>query len=206
MPACGSSRPVRRVSSQQSRRVRQRRDGARRQVAEVADRGGDEHQRAGHSPASRTSTTSPTRSPQRSNAPAWPRSPDRARHTGTPTRWRRIRTVLITTPSRRRTRRRAGSACRSCAPTGSAVARARLRCRPTEQASALRAVLATVSQEASTRPSVTNHAMASALHVCGHYHSSRADSARLPHPPQRSFKPRRRGLSPSRTVAYERAM
>src|SRR6476659_1190091 len=65
----------------------------------------------------------------------------------------------------------------------------------------------TVSQEANTRPSLTNHAMASALHVCGHYHVRPVPvPTGFTPPPQRSFKPRRRGLSPTRTVAYERAM
>src|SRR3954471_10841117 len=65
----------------------------------------------------------------------------------------------------------------------------------------------TDSHEANTRPSLTNHAIASALHVSGHYDARpMAIPAGFERPPQRSFKPRRRGLSPTRTVAFERAM
>src|SRR5436305_14688314 len=65
----------------------------------------------------------------------------------------------------------------------------------------------TNSQEANTRPSLTNHAMASALHVSRQYDARpMAIPAGFERPPQRSFKPRRRGLSPTRTVAFERAM
>src|SRR3954452_4359886 len=65
----------------------------------------------------------------------------------------------------------------------------------------------TDSHEANTRPSLTNHAIASALHVSAHYDARPvAIPAGFVPPPQRSFKPRRRSLSPARTVAYERAM
>src|SRR3954470_12467287 len=65
----------------------------------------------------------------------------------------------------------------------------------------------TSSPEANTRPSLTSHAIVSALHVCGRYDARPvAIPAGFVPPPQRSFKPRRRGLSPSRTVAYERAI
>src|SRR3954454_1649217 len=65
----------------------------------------------------------------------------------------------------------------------------------------------TDSHEANTRPSLTNHAIASALHVSRHYDARpMAIPAGFERPPQRSFKPRRRGLSPTRTVAFERAM
>ena len=75
MPACCSSRPVRRVSSQQtSAAVGERLDRPRRQVAEVADRRRDEDERGRRltvvASSSRSSTTSPTCSPHRSNAPA----------------------------------------------------------------------------------------------------------------------------------------
>ena len=102
---------MRRVSSQQIERgAGERLDGPRRQVAEVADRRGDQHQRPrpalshrrrplGVGP-SRSSTTSPIDRPHRSNAPASASITHAAFGTGHPTRWRAMRTVLTTAPSR----------------------------------------------------------------------------------------------------------
>ncbi len=64
-------------------------DGARGKVAEVADRCRDEVEGGGapgHASSSRTSTTSPTWSPHRSNAPASASITVRAFHTGIPMR------------------------------------------------------------------------------------------------------------------------
>ena len=80
---------------------------------------------------SRSSTTSPTCSPQRPNAPASASTTARAFHTGTPTRWRCIRIVFEDARRPRRgRRRRAGTACRSCGPSGSARSRTRPRSDP----------------------------------------------------------------------------
>ena len=82
-------------------------DRPRRQVAQVADRRGDEPERAhGGAPsrwssesAGRSSTSSPTRRPHRPNAPPSASMTHVARHTGTPSRNRFMCMVFTTTPS-----------------------------------------------------------------------------------------------------------
>ena len=84
-PACSSSRPVRRVSSQAIRSaVGERLDGPRRELGEVSDRRRDEDERgSGHST---TSSCWPTLRFQRANAPASASTTERAEKHGSPTR------------------------------------------------------------------------------------------------------------------------
>ena len=72
-------------------------DGPRLQVTEVADRRGNQPERATHS--SRTSITSPTLRPHRANAPAFASITVRVENTGMLMRWRAICNVFTTTPS-----------------------------------------------------------------------------------------------------------
>ncbi len=103
MPACWSSRPVRRVSSQHTSATLPRTSIARGARSPRLPIGVATRWRVGigpgHASSSRTSMTSPTWSPHRSNAPASASMTVRAFHTGIPTRRRGIRTVFTTTPS-----------------------------------------------------------------------------------------------------------
>ena len=112
--------------------VAERLDRPRRQVAEVADRASrrgpagrrrpsDRTPAHGRRPASpsRSSTSSPIDRAQRSNTPAWASITHAASGRGGPMRCRAMRTALIDgAVGDPRTRRRGGSACRSCAPGG----------------------------------------------------------------------------------------
>ena len=179
-PACCSSRPVRRVSSQQiSAASASAVDRPRRQVAEVADRAwrrapAGRRPRHAQPPGSRWSRrpvaeldASPIDRPHRSNAPASASITHAALGTGSPMRCRRHAHHLDDDAvARRRTRRRAGSASRWCAPTGTLAARSPRRGR---RAGAARdggsGRSDATSAEARTRASLTSQATAEAWHA-----------------------------------------
>ena len=143
--------------------VAERLDGARRQVAQVADRRADEHERHRVSPAARAGRRR-ARS-QRANEPASASSTAWARSTGRVSRWRARRAIRSTTRSRvapRHVERR--TACRACAPTGPAR-RSRAPSMPSRPSSPLRraARVSATSRLASTSPSRSSHAMGSTL-------------------------------------------
>jgi len=73
-------------------------DGTWGEISQVADRRGDEHQRAAHE--DRTSTVAPTRRPQRSNEPDAASMTYLEPRTGAPTLHGARRLTFTTTPSR----------------------------------------------------------------------------------------------------------